>query len=281
LNDSIWISFTIFDSLNEESFIGEVYFYYEPKLEDKVDEIILEMKNFEISDDLKEENAQSNVFSMLIGQSGYEIEPINLDKEKLENIEFFYNDTVIKKVDKLSKKIKKSDKGLSIIYGERGTGKTSMVNYLSNSLKDKSFLFIPTTLFDSSINNSEFRNFIKKHKNTIIVLDDCEIYFSDLYSKSNIFTNNLLQLVDGLDSDDLGLHLLLILNCGKENDIDSHLFESNNLLDIINIDYLKKEKITELCKFLDKKNKFRTPTKLVSVIKNKPIFGYNSEIGFN
>ena len=37
IDDGIWISFTIFDSLNEESFIGEVSFYYNHKLIDAVE----------------------------------------------------------------------------------------------------------------------------------------------------------------------------------------------------------------------------------------------------
>jgi hypothetical protein len=280
IDTSLWISFTIYDSLNEESFIGEVCFYYDPSTEAKIDDIIDQISQFEIREESNKEQFKSNLFSIFIGQSGFETIPIKIDDDKFDNIDCFYNDQVLKKIDKLSNKIKKNNKGLSIIYGERGVGKTSLVKYICSKTEDKDFLFIPTTLFDASINNSEFRNFIKKHNNSVIVLDDCEIYFSDLYSKSNIFTNNLLQLVDGLDSDELGLNLLLILNCERECDIDPHLIESNNLHDVVYVDYLTKNKISDLVKLIDKKNKFKTSTKLSHVLRNKSNFGGNDEIGF-
>jgi hypothetical protein len=280
IGDNIWISFATYDVLNEESFIGEVVFYYDLKSDVEVQSHIELICEFEVKDDLKN-NPTSNLYTVFVGQSGFELEPVSIDNDKYENYDLFYNDQVLKKVDKLSKKITKSKKGLSVIFGERGTGKTSLIKYICNKITSKDFIFIPTTLFDSSINNSEFRNFIKKYKNSVIVLDDCEIYFSDLYSKSNIFTNNLLQLVDGLDSDELCLNLILVLNCDNENDIDSHLMESNNLLDVIHIDYLKKEKISELSKHLEKKTKFKSPTKLIDVLKNKPTSGNNSDLGFN
>jgi len=281
IDEQIWISFTIFDSHSDDPFIGEVCFYYNHKYIDGVDLIIDDINKFELKDNLEESELQSNFYSLLIGQSGFELDPISIDPEKFDNIECFYNDGVMNKVNKLSKKLKKSQKGLSIIYGEKGTGKTSIINYLTTKVKNKSFIFIPTTLFDISINNPEFRNFIKKNKNSVLIFDDCEIYFSEIYSKSNIFSNNLLQLVDGVDSDDLNINLLLVLNCEKENDIDEHLLECNNLMDLINIDYLSKEKIKDFCKVFDKKIKIKTPLKLIHILKNKPNFGESPELGFN
>lgn len=280
IDDNVWVSFTTFDSISEDPFIGEVCFYYNHQSIESVDKLISTINQFEIRDESEDVHNKSNLFSLFIGQSGFEIDPINVDSDKLDNFDLYYNDVDLKQLDKLSKKIKKSNKGISIIYGERGTGKTTVVKYFSKKISDKNFIFIPTTLFDVTINNPEFRNFIKKNKNSVIVLDDCELYFSDLYSKSNQFTNNLLQLTDGIDSDDLSINLLLILNCEKESEIDGHLIDSNNILDLVKIDYLQKEKIVELLKFLDKKMKVRTPTKLIDVLKNKPHFGNGEEIGF-
>lgn len=280
LEDGVWVSFTTFDAVSDEPFIGEVCFYYNHESINKVDELIDEINNFEVKDESEITKNESNLFSLYIGQSGFEIDSIIIDKEKFDNFDLYYNDEDFRLIDKLSKKIKKNNKGISIIYGERGTGKTSLINYFSKKVSDKNFIFIPTTLFDVTINNPEFRNFIKKNKNSVFILDDCELYFSDLYSKSNQFTNNLLQLTDGIDSDDLSINLLLILNCDKESEIDEHLIESNNILDIVNIGYLEKEKINELSKFLDKKIKSKNPKRLIDVLKNKPYLGTDEEIGF-
>jgi len=280
VDDFVWVSFNIFDALSEEPFIGEVAMYYHSDSQPKVDELITQFDEYYLEDPIEEQFSQSNLFSLSISQNGFDLETIKINETNLENIDYYYNDEVFREVNKLSKKIKNTDKGLSIIYGERGTGKTSLINYISNKNKNKNFIFIPTTFFDLSINNPEFRMFIKKHPNSVIVLDDCEIYFSDLYSKSNIFTNNLLQIIDGLDSDQLNINLLLVLNCDKEQDIDPHLIESNNLLSILEVDYLEKNKVMELSKFLGKNKKTKESVKLINVLKNKIKHIGDSDIGF-
>ena len=57
-------------------------------------------------------------------------------KNKLEiseKVSFFnsqkYNQKTFKSVNKLIKKIKTSHKGLSVLWGEKGTGKTNVINY--------------------------------------------------------------------------------------------------------------------------------------------------------
>lgn len=280
IDHQIWVTYTIYDKFSELSFIGDVAFYYPFERTDKIDEFISGLDSFQLSEDEMDSESEQNVFTITLGQTGLELDPIEEVNLDFDNIECHYNDEVMKQINKLSKKIKKSNKGLSIIHGERGTGKTSLIHYMNQKIKDKKIIFIPPTFFDSTINHPDFKSFLKKNKNSIIFLDDCEIYFSELYSKSNIFTNNLLQLVDGFDSDQLGVNLILILNCEKESDIDPHLIESNNLLDIVRTTKLEKSKIQELCKLLEKKCKFKSDTKLIDVLRNKPHISSDSDIGF-
>jgi Tfp pilus assembly pilus retraction ATPase PilT len=47
-----------------------------------------------------------------------------------DNVELYYNQKTLKNINKLVKSIKKSDKGLSILYGQRGTGKTNTISYM-------------------------------------------------------------------------------------------------------------------------------------------------------
>jgi AAA+ ATPase superfamily predicted ATPase len=197
-----------------------------------------------------------------------------------ENIEYYFNDDIIKKANKISKSLKKTNKGLTIIHGERGVGKTTLVNYIVSNI-DKIVIFIPCTMIESTINNPDFRNFIKRYKNSVIVLDDSELYFGELYSKSNIFTNNLLQLVDGFQSDDLDLNIITVLNVDDIDDVDHILFDSNNLIDIVEIGKLKKEKAQELNKFLGSKVKIKNDVKLVDVLKKRNFKVETGEIGFN
>jgi hypothetical protein len=125
-----------------------------------------------------------------------------------------------------------------------------------------------------------FRNFLSTCKDSVIVLDDCETYLSHNFTKSNILTNHILQFIDGIDSHKFNLHFLILLNCEDELDIDANLFNCNNLLDVIHLDKLSKSKIQELTKFLGKKSKFKSQTKLIDVLNNNSNSIDNKEIGF-
>ena len=280
LDTNTWITFVFYDVKSDESFIGELSFHYDHNSSDIVKNFIQEFQEYELKDEFEVGNNDLNLFSVYVGQNGFDIEGLDLGKMDFDNLEFYYNDNLLRQIKKFSKKLKSSPKGLHIFYGDRGTGKTSVIKFLSSNIKNKKFIFIPTTLFDTSINNPDFRLFLKKHSDSVIILDDCELYFSDIYSKSNIFTNNLLQIVDGIDSDLLKINLLLILNCQKENEIDNHLLESNNLNTLINFDHLTKLKVSELCKHLDKKNKYKTSAKLVDVLNSRPNMSQEPDIGF-
>jgi ABC-type lipoprotein export system ATPase subunit len=162
-----------------------------------------------------------------------------------ENIDYYYNDITIKQSDKLIKSLKKSNKGLTVIHGKRGSGKTSLVNYIISEI-DKISIFIPNNMFEITINNPEFKNLIKRYRNSILILDDSEVYLSDLNTKSNLFISNLLQLIDGFQSDNLSLHVICIANIENLDEIDETILECNNLIDVISIEDLKTEKVQEL-----------------------------------
>ena len=131
-----------------------------------------------------------------------------------------------------------------------------------------------------TINTNEFKMFLKRYKNIVVIIDDCEMYFSHTYTRSNLFTNSLVQMVDGICSDMYNLHVIVILNTDNPNDIDPTLFDSNNLIDVIEVGRLDEEKIQHLCKHLGKKNKFQDEARLVDILRNKKIKGDDTDMGF-
>ena len=279
LNDNVFLSYTHFDSEVEESFINEISILYRKEGKEFVNEFIDKLYETVQVDESENNENKSNTYSISIGPSGLEESSIKFLDADLENIDLYFNDDTIKKVNKLSKYIKSNKKGLSIIHGERGTGKSTIVKYLSTRV-DKKFIFIPCSMFETTIVNPDFRSFINKNPDSVIILDDSDIYFSEIYSKSNIFTNNILQLVDGLDSDSLKLHIIAVLNLSDVGDIDHILLDCNNLTDIIDVQELEVEKIKELNKHLKKKIKVKKPTKLIDVLKSRNFSGSKNEIGF-
>jgi hypothetical protein len=111
-----------------------------------------------------------------------------------------------------------------------------------------------------------------------MILDDCEMIFGDYFSKSNAITNNLLQLIDGVLSDSVEITVLAIFNTLDSSEIDKSLLDCNNLIDIIEFDYLDEDESNELVKLLGYKTKYKNKTRLIDIIKNKQT--NNKKIGF-
>ena len=220
INDNIFCSYVIIDKLSEHYLINDVIFFYKEETDEElIEEIIQKISNC-IIDYEKETINKFNTITLT--PTSIELDPFYVDMDSIE-IEGRYNESVIKKIDKLQKKIKKSNKGLSIICGDKGVGKTTITKYLCNKV-DRMTIFIPNTMIDITINGPDFKNFIKKFEKVLLVIDDCEFLSNPQMIKINPFSNNIIQLVDGFLSDNLNLQIVLIYN-ELEEDIDETILD--------------------------------------------------------
>lgn len=267
ISDKIYISFLEIESNDEKCIISDMIILYDSNALSitEINDFIGDFRDCMI--DYENGDVSNRINLISLSTSGMEIEPIEIPVSDSENFDSHYNESTIKSFDKALKKIKKNKKGLTVVYGPRGTGKTT---YIVNTLSkfDKMSVFIPSTMVEHTINNPEFRNFIKKYPNCVIVIDDSELFFSESsYIKANISVNNVLQLVDGFASDVSSVQIMIVLNVDSEDDIDSNLRECNNLIDIIEFDELEVEKIEELNKSLGRSSKVTGKAKLSDVLK--------------
>ena len=266
--EDIWVSYVIIgQNLTEgsdNSIINDVCFYYKDReRESKIFEMIDELSNCVVD---FEKDSFNKFNTLTINSNSLELEPVYFDTELIDP-ETKYNDEIIKKSDKLIKKIKKNQNGISILCGERGLGKTSMAKYIA-SKSDRMSVFIPNNMIDITINNPEFKNFIRKFEKIMIIIDDCEILTNSQFIKMSAFSNNLIQLVDGFLSETLNIQVLLIFN-EIEEEIDENILEANSLLDCIEFDRLQPKLATELSKSIGNNKKYKESVKLVHVVKNK------------
>jgi len=267
VSDTIYISYIILDKDSEESMIHEVSFFFKNVNEDAdlVNQISKKLNEC-IVDLSEEDDVRHNLHTISISQQGLDLEPIS--KPELED--FYYNEKTFKSIKSLIKKIKKSNKGLSVLHGARGTGKSTLIYYLSESI-DRNIIYIPNNMLDATISNPEFKSFIRKFNKPIIVIDDCEMIFNEMFTKSNIYVNNLLQMVDGVTADSTPVNIITIFNVDEEEEIDHNLLDCNALQGIVYFDYLNSEEATDLSKHLEHNKKYKTKTRLVDIIKkNKP-----------
>ena len=273
INNDCYLSYVVSDRLSEDSFIDTITFFYRSGYEG-VQNIIDELNDaiLDFSDD-----DTNNLNSIILTQWGLEIEPVSLSTDS-DSIDEYYNSNTFKSINKLIKSIKKSDRGLSILYGERGMGKTAIINYISSKL-DRIVIFIPNNMIDHTINNPEFRKFLKRYDKPILVIDDCEIFMGDNWGRQNPTTSNLLQMVDGFLSESINCNIISIFNTDTEDDIDQSLIDCNNLIDLIEFEKLSNDEATSLSKSLGFNKKYKIKSKLIDVVKKRNS-NETSDIGF-
>jgi len=266
ISDYIYCSYIVIDRKHENSIVNEITFFY--KSEDNfetIQEIVEKLNSCAVN---FEEDANNLNTVVLSSTSGLEIEPIDMSDFDIDNFNLYYTKQTGKDINKLVKEIKKSNKGLSILHGERGTGKTSVINYLASKL-GRIVIFIPNNMIEHTINNPEFRKFLKRYIKPVIIIDDCEMLFHEYFTKSNMFANNLLQMVDGFLSDSMEVNIIAIFNVVSEDEIDHSLLESNNLLKVIEFDSLSPEESTELSEYLGNNKQYKNKTSVLDIIRNK------------
>jgi SpoVK/Ycf46/Vps4 family AAA+-type ATPase len=134
-------------------------------------------------------------------------------------------------------------------------------------------------MVDNTINNSEFRRFLKRYTRPIIIIDDCEMLFNEYYAKSNTFTTNLLQMVDGFLSDSIEVNVITIFNTDREDDIDHSLLEANNLLRVIEFECLSEDESFELSEHLGHKKPIKNKSRVLDIIRNNKTSKYKKEFG--
>jgi SpoVK/Ycf46/Vps4 family AAA+-type ATPase len=262
IEDKFFLSYTHMDKTMVSGFVSNVIFYH--KIEDLkiIDSYLEQLNNFVV----EIEEVKTKLSYVSNSTSGLILEPMDLMVADYENIELYFNDSTLKQAKKLIKKINKLEKGISIFYGKRGTGKTTLLSHILDSI-DKNSIFIPISMVDSTINNPTFKDVLEA--DSVIIIDDCEILNSDLYGKSSLTFANILQMVDGFFSDEIAVNIILSFNVENEDDIDEEILESNNLIDIIKIEELKKSKAIDLGKHLKIKNKIDTPLLLIDILKER------------
>lgn len=266
IDDFVYCSYIVLDRQQENSIVNEIIFFYKSSEDfNRVQKIIEELNGCLIS---FEEDDQSIVNTISLNGNSLELEPIDICDVDVDNFSNYYSKSISKEINKLIKDIKISSKGLSIIHGKKGTGKTSIINYLATKL-DRIVIYMPNNMIENTINNPEFRKFLKRFYRPVLVIDDCEMLFGEFFQRSNIFVNNLLQMIDGFLADTIEVNVVTIFNLENEDEIDEDLLYANNLLRVIKFDYLSPEEATELSEHLGNNKKYKDKSLVLDVVKNK------------
>lgn len=172
----------------------------------KVEEIIFAIHKFK-----KKRKRHKPEISLLINtMKGIETKTLRVTKPKL-SIEDNYNDDFREVHQTILKRLsKKNDKGLVLLHGKPGTGKTSYIRYLI-SLVRKNVIFLPPNMA-TAITNPDLISILINNPNSVFVIEDAENIVVDREKDGRSPVSALLNISDGLLSDCLNIQIICSFN---------------------------------------------------------------------
>ncbi len=194
---------------------------------------------------------------------GFDFRRFNIKKQEID-ITTNYNDD-FREVDNTIRGFLNTNKsnGLVLLHGKYGTGKTSYIRNLMNTV-NKRFIFLPLDMMDN-ISNPNFLPFISQYRNSVLVLEDCEtlIKTRDGGRIDNALVN-LLNLGDGLLSDALAIKLVCTFNADLK-EIDQAILRKGRLIARYEFKELELVKAKALAIKLKIKNNIDKPLTLAEI----------------
>lgn len=177
-----------------------------------------------------------------------------------------------------------NDKGIILLHGDPGTGKTSYIKYLTSLIKDKDILFVPPSMAEM-LSEPSVIPFLMDHKNSILIIEDAERVIADREGKgSPAGVSNILNITDGILGDCLGIQIVATFNMKREK-IDQALLRKGRLIAEHKFEKLNLEETNKLLKHLEKDKEVEEGMSLadiynidVDLIKtsNKTKIGFNN-----
>ncbi len=185
--------------------------------------IVAQLKPFKI----KRRKKPNEINLITISNGGLDLSRIDINRTKLD-IEKNYNPDFqeVHQIiyDRLNKK---NDKGIVLLHGVPGTGKTTYLRYLIGLLK-KPMLFVPPNIA-ANMANPDFINILVDNSNSVLIIEDAENIIMDRGQRASSAVSTLLNISDGLLSDCLNIQIICTFNMPIAH-IDEALLRKGRLI---------------------------------------------------
>ena len=162
------------------------------------------------------------------------------------NVEENYNDDFLPVYDRLGKFLTEDETGLVLLYGECGTGKTSIIYDLISKYPNH-YIIVPS-LLSTRIAEPEFITFLMAYSDSVFILEDCEQLLMD---REDIGPNSgisaILNMSDGLAAKACNIKFICTFNADIDK-IDSALLRKGRCKAKYEFTKLDKEKVDALNK---------------------------------
>lgn len=173
----------------------------------------------------RNENIETSKFLMAVYKpnTGIYIREETLAKIDVD-IERNYNDDI--PYDKMKSVLEDKGKALMLLYGEPGTGKSTMIKKFISDVKKRFIIMDPSII--STVSDDVFVSFLAEMKDSVIILEDCEKLLKSREDSASRSIGTVLNLTDGIVGDVFGIKFICTFNSDVK-DIDKALLRKGRL----------------------------------------------------
>lgn len=196
------------------------------------------------------------------GRNGLELKELEVKRTRLD-LDLFYEDDFNQVNELICKRLRKSkDKGIVLLHGLPGTGKTTYLRYLIGKIKKRILFVSPSIAGD--ITSPDFIQLLVNNPNSVLIIEDAENVIMDRTISRNAAVSNLLNISDGLLADFLNVQLICTFN-NSLTLVDSALMRKGRLIAKYEFGKLSIEKAQRLSDHLGFKNIIAKPMTIAEI----------------
>jgi hypothetical protein len=255
------VYFFLFDDLlvnlsaNEHTVIL-LYRKTDSKIVEKIAHEILKFK-------LKKQSVKPEISLIVPVGSGLRTISMEISKPKISIEENYSDDFLPIHQIILNRLQKKNDKGLILLHGKPGTGKTSYIRYLASRINKKKIIFLPPNMA-ACITDPGLMRLLIDNPNSVFVIEDAENIIIDRNLGGSSSVSALLNLADGLLSDCLNIQIICSFNTDLSQ-VDSALMRKGRLIAKYEFKELETHKAQALSNKLGFSSVISSPMTLASI----------------
>lgn len=144
------------------------------------------------------------------GSYGPELKPMEIKRTRLD-LDLYYEDDFAEVDATIRHRLnRKKDKGIVLLHGLPGTGKTTYLRYLVGKIRKRVLFLSPETA--GNLMNPELLDLLIDNPDTVVIIEDAENILMDRRSGNTAAVSTLLNISDGLLADFLNVQLICTFN---------------------------------------------------------------------